>query len=101
MLHYCQQLSACLSSLHSQVKAVLPEPKEEPLHDLKPGDWVVIKDFRRKHWNSPRWLGPFQVLLTTATAIKTEGRTTWVHTTHVRKVPEPQQVQGATTGNND
>ncbi|KAF7642072.1 hypothetical protein LDENG_00265030 [Lucifuga dentata] len=31
-----------------KVKAAFPLPKEGKLHDLSPGDWVVIKDFRRK-----------------------------------------------------
>ncbi|XP_056149745.1 oocyte zinc finger protein XlCOF8.4-like [Lampris incognitus] len=29
-----------------QIKAALPEPAEGPLHDLWPGDWVVVKDHR-------------------------------------------------------
>ncbi|KAJ8342270.1 hypothetical protein SKAU_G00321980, partial [Synaphobranchus kaupii] len=38
-----------------QVKAALPEPASGPLHDLQPGDWVVMKDFRRKKWHQTRW----------------------------------------------
>ncbi|KAK1786185.1 hypothetical protein P4O66_017900, partial [Electrophorus voltai] len=30
-----------------QVKENLPTEADGPLHDLKPGDWVVIKDLRR------------------------------------------------------
>lgn len=69
MLNYCISLSASLSALHSQVKAVLPTPADTPQHNFKPGDWVVIKDFRRKHWKQRRFQGPFQVLLITQTAI--------------------------------
>ncbi|KAF7641762.1 hypothetical protein LDENG_00272810 [Lucifuga dentata] len=90
MLQYCKSLSACLSSLHSQVKAAFPVPKEGYLHDLKPGDWVVIRDYRRKSWHSPRWLGPFQILLTTETAVKTEGRATWVHASECKRILEPE-----------
>ncbi|KAK1805301.1 hypothetical protein P4O66_019642, partial [Electrophorus voltai] len=43
-----------------QVKENLPAEADGPLHDLKPGDWVVIKDLRRSWWNKPRWLGPAQ-----------------------------------------
>ncbi|KAK1783944.1 hypothetical protein P4O66_004647 [Electrophorus voltai] len=71
-----------------QVKAVLPEVTDTPLHTHQPGDWVLIKDFRRKRWNQPRWRGPFQVLLTTNTAVKTDGRATWIHHTHCKKAPE-------------
>ncbi|KAK1793780.1 hypothetical protein P4O66_001512 [Electrophorus voltai] len=45
-------------------EAAGPAPGEAeadgPLHDLKSGDWVVIKDLRRSRWNKPRWLGPAQ-----------------------------------------
>ncbi|KAK1805154.1 hypothetical protein P4O66_019507, partial [Electrophorus voltai] len=56
---------AMLTMLRTQVKAVLPEVTDKPLHTHQPGDWVLIKDFRRKRWSQPRWRGPFQVLLTT------------------------------------
>ncbi|MEQ2289847.1 hypothetical protein AMECASPLE_037434 [Ameca splendens] len=35
------------------------------LNDLRPGDQVLIKTLHRKDWSTPRWKGPFQVLLTT------------------------------------
>ncbi|XP_039665097.1 uncharacterized protein LOC120564313 [Perca fluviatilis] len=53
-----------------QVSAGLPKPAEGPLHKLRPGDFVVIKSFRRKNWQSRRWKGPFQILLVTHTAVK-------------------------------
>lgn len=48
---------------------------------------MVIKDLRRKYWNQKRWTGPFQVLLTTQTAVKVAETSTWVHASHCRKVP--------------
>lgn len=42
----------------------MPQPLVGILHKLQPGDWVVVKDLRRKHWNQQRWTGPFPVLLT-------------------------------------
>ena len=77
MVSYCVQLTNALRSVHQQVKAALPVPASGPLHDLQPGDWVVIKDFRRKKWHQPRWRGPYQVLLTTPTAVRVEGHTSW------------------------
>ncbi|KAI3353578.1 hypothetical protein L3Q82_020100 [Scortum barcoo] len=37
-----------------------------PCTPCNPGDFVVVKDFRRKHWHwqAKRWHGPFQILLT-------------------------------------
>jgi len=92
MLHYCAKLSAILSQVQAQVKEALPRPAEGKLHDLRPGEWVVVKDFRRKSWKARRWLGPFQVLLVTQTAVKVAERATWIHASHCKRVPEPQQA---------
>ncbi|KAI3376441.1 hypothetical protein L3Q82_016897 [Scortum barcoo] len=59
MLTYCINLSRTLSSIRQQVAAALPPPASKPLHSLHPGDFVVVKDFRRKHWQAKRWHGPF------------------------------------------
>ncbi|XP_029694708.1 uncharacterized protein isoform X2 [Takifugu rubripes] len=68
--------------IRGQVKAALPTPAEEQLHNLKPGDYVVVKDFRRTRWNQKQWKGPFQILLVTQTAIKVAERATWIHASH-------------------
>ena len=89
MLRYCANLSSALSGIHKQVKEALPTPAAGPLHDLKPGNWIVVKDLRWKSWHSKRWTGPFQVLLTTQTAVKVAERDTWIHANHCKKIPEP------------
>ncbi len=70
MLSYCKEMSSLLSNVCVQVKAAQGKVAETPLHDIKPGDFVVVRDLRRKSWKAKRWLGPFQVLLTTHTAVK-------------------------------
>ncbi|XP_058510228.1 protein NYNRIN-like [Solea solea] len=88
-LTYCTNLSKQLSDIKKQVIAALPVPASGPLHQLEPGDFVVVKDFRRKSWRNRRWQGPFQILLTTHTAVKVAERATWIHASHCRKVPAP------------
>lgn len=79
-----------LSNIRQQVAAALPDQAAGPLHDLQPGDYVVVKDFRRKSWKNRRWQGPFLILLTTHTAVKIAERATWIHASHCRRVPNPE-----------
>ncbi len=70
MLNYCKEVSCLLSNISVQVKAAQGKVAERFLHEVRPGDFVVIRDHRRKSWKSKRWLEPFQVLLVTHTAVK-------------------------------
>ncbi|XP_058549209.1 uncharacterized protein LOC131490745 [Neofelis nebulosa] len=54
-------------------------------HQFRPGDWVLIKRHRQGTLE-PRWKGPFQVILTTPTAIKVDGIATWIHFAHAKPV---------------
>ncbi|KAI3364835.1 hypothetical protein L3Q82_001028 [Scortum barcoo] len=91
MLTYCVNLSRTLSSIRQQVAAALPPPASKPLHSLQPWDFVVVKDFRRKHWQAKRRHGPFQILLTTHTAVKLAEQATWIHASHCKRVPAPAE----------
>lgn len=69
------------------------EPVSDQTTPVKPGEWVFIKTLKRKNWSSQRWEGPFQVLLTTPTAVRRAERATWIHLTHCKRAPIPTDKQ--------
>ncbi|CAL9706360.1 unnamed protein product [Knipowitschia caucasica] len=87
MIRYCITLTKSLSDIRRQVSSALPQRADHPLHNIQPGDFVLIRNFKPKSWNHHRWLGPFQVLLVTHTAVKVQERQTWVHASHCKQVP--------------
>ena len=84
---YMRKTLACKEVKSKVLPPYMCDVVAEPESDLKPGDLVLIKVFRRKRWSDPRWEGPHVVLLTTPTAVRVEGRTTWIHKTHCKRVP--------------
>nr|XP_014351169.1 PREDICTED: uncharacterized protein K02A2.6-like [Latimeria chalumnae] len=106
VLTYCKALVKCIKTIHSQVQAALPKEPDEPCHSIHPGDWVHVKVFQRKNSFEPRWKGPYQVLLTTNTAVKCQGLSSWIHASHCKKttadVPQDNERRGfATTSEED
>ncbi|KAJ1098686.1 hypothetical protein NDU88_003793 [Pleurodeles waltl] len=80
---------------HLTVKATTLTPISDPGHNLKAGDWVVIKKHIRKSCLEPRWKVPYQVILTTTTAVKCVGIPNWIHASHTKKVtcPTDEEVE--------
>ena len=79
VLDYCKGLADVMRSISNQVEEATPQPHQELCQDLNPGDYVLVrKHVRRSCWE-PWWRGPFQVLLTTNTAIKCQSMPNWIH----------------------
>ncbi|RMC20342.1 hypothetical protein DUI87_01191 [Hirundo rustica rustica] len=64
-------------------------PLDFAVHNIPPGDWVLIKEWKEAPLVA-KWHGPFQVLLTTETAVKTAEHG-WTHHTQV-KVSEALEI---------
>ncbi|KAJ1176580.1 hypothetical protein NDU88_001854 [Pleurodeles waltl] len=89
VLDYCKGLADVVRSFSHQVEANTLPPISDPGHTLQAGDWVVVKKHVRKSCLEPRWKGPYQVILTTTTAVKCVGVPNWIHASHTKKVTCP------------
>lgn len=81
-----------ISKVHKEIwpkfKALYESGPTPTPHDFEPGDWVLVKQHRRDTLKL-LWKGPYMVILTTPTAIKVGGISTWIHHTHAQKDYRP------------
>ena len=76
------------------VNSLPGDPVGASVRTEKPGDWILIKAIKRKNWSSPRWEGPFQILVTTPTTHKMAEKPSWMHLSHcklVKLLPEDKE----------
>uniref|UniRef100_A0A2D4I7A6 Murine leukemia virus integrase C-terminal domain-containing protein n=1 Tax=Micrurus lemniscatus lemniscatus TaxID=129467 RepID=A0A2D4I7A6_MICLE len=90
---FIQGLSQCFSSLRSKGLLAQTPPFDFHAHDFKSGDWVLIKQWRALGKLRPIWDGPFQVLLTTESAVRTREQG-WIHHSRVKGPVDPALVPG-------
>lgn len=97
MTEFVTTLTEILRKYHLHVSDRLPKPSGEPIHPFQVGDFVLIKSLDKVSL-SPRWKGPFQVLVVTRTALKVEGRAEWVHASRCRMGPPTPSKEGQDQG---
>ncbi|RMB92776.1 hypothetical protein DUI87_30826 [Hirundo rustica rustica] len=86
---YLKTIGQTLENLRK--KGYLPQtsPLDANVHNINPGDWVLIKTWTNTPL-TPKYEGPYQVLLTTHTAVRAKEKRMDPHITRVKgPVPPP------------
>ena len=89
--NYLLSLGKTLAAIWRAVIWNRPLSLENSVHDFQPGDYVYVKTWTSEPLQE-HWKGPFQVLLTTFTAIKIAESEAWIHYTRVKKAPTPWKI---------
>uniref|UniRef100_A0A8C0BN86 Murine leukemia virus integrase C-terminal domain-containing protein n=1 Tax=Buteo japonicus TaxID=224669 RepID=A0A8C0BN86_9AVES len=55
-------------------------------HPFQPGDWVYVNPWTSEPL-AEKWKGPYQVILTTYTAVKVWGKGRWLHCSGIKQAP--------------
>jgi len=84
MTSYLVALGKQRNKIRKHVVGTRGRGLDGPVHNIHPGDYVYIKSLTEKTLE-PQWEGPYQVLLTSFTAIRIKEQSTWIHHTRVKK----------------
>ena len=83
LTNYVTQLSAFQQAL-TELRETTPDPASESSKPLfEPGTEVLIKTLDSSL--EPLWEGPYQVILSSPTAVKVPRNDSWVHHTRVKR----------------
>ena len=83
---YSPLLAELCNALWKYVNHNLPDPDPQAsLPPLQTGDMVYLSDNPQGDL-TPKWQGPFKIILLTPTAAKLKKVTSWVHLSHLKRV---------------
>ena len=86
VFNYLISLGKVLHELKGYVVLNKSLSLDSPAHPFQPGDWVYLKSWTEEPLQE-KWKGPFQVLLTTYTAVKLDKKGPWIHYSRIKKAP--------------
>ena len=84
MTSYMVALGKQLDKIGKYVAGTRCRGLDRPIHNVQPGDDIYVKSLAEKTLE-PQWEGPFQVLLTSYTAVKIKEQHAWIHHTRIKK----------------
>ncbi|KAJ1151803.1 hypothetical protein NDU88_004582 [Pleurodeles waltl] len=93
VLYYYKGLDDVVCSFSQQVQATTLPPIHDPGHNLRAGDWIIVRKHVCKTCLEPHWGGPSLVILKTMTAVKCAGLPNWIHASHTKRVVCPQNYE--------
>ncbi|KAL0588233.1 hypothetical protein AAY473_039244 [Plecturocebus cupreus] len=83
---------------HTLLKSLqaLQSVQSQPVHPFQPGYKVLVKRFATSGLTglTPRWKGPYTMILLTPMTIKVDGLTAWIHHSHVKTAPPRCRIKG-------
>ncbi|RMC20279.1 hypothetical protein DUI87_01125 [Hirundo rustica rustica] len=74
---YGETIKGLAAEIKKEAQLAQTLPLDFAVHNIQPGDWVLVKEWKEAPLVA-KWHGPFQVLLTTETAVKTAEHR-WTH----------------------
>ncbi|NXW52150.1 POL3 protein, partial [Nyctiprogne leucopyga] len=91
LYEYIKSLQKQLDIIHKHVLGTRARGLDQPIHSFIPGDHVYIKNFSGQPLEE-KWNGPYQVILTTHTAVKVKEQPAWIHYSRIKKAPGQWKV---------
>ncbi|NXU46847.1 POL3 protein, partial [Drymodes brunneopygia] len=86
LFEYMRMLQNQLLAIQKVVLGTRVRGLDHPLHTFAPGDYVYVKNFTGQPLEE-KWKGPYQILLTTYTAVKIKESPAWIHYSKIKRAP--------------